>query len=147
MNIKLRKRLRDIRHKGFAHGEIYATRRYRKNLSQIFEEHERQILELVKSHKTEIKTLEKEYSLKQVRVEKKLKKLNDLICDWEEKIQQVKEISSQSREVLARIKQAMYQERKTLANVLDDEKTIEMLQINMEALVQKQRPIPQNSVL
>lgn len=145
MIVKLRKKLKESRSKGFIEGEMQATIRYRKNMDVIFQEHEKQVQELVKSQRLEIRVIEKEYILKQARIEKKMRRLDSLVTEWEENIYQVKEISSQAREVLARIKQAMYQDRKTLANVLDDEKTIEMLQLSLNNLVQKQNTVPQTS--
>jgi hypothetical protein len=145
MIVKLRKKLKDSKNKGFIEGEMQATLRYRKTLDAMFREHEKQVQELVKSQRLEIRVIEKEYALKQVRVEKKMKRLDSLVSEWEENIYQVKEISSQAREVLARIKQAMYQDRKNLANVLDDDKTIEMLQLGLNNLVQKQNTVPQTS--
>jgi len=147
MIVKLRKKLKDSRQKGFIEGEMQATLRYRKNMELVFQEHEKQVQELVKSQRMEIRIIEKEYVLKQARIEKKMRRLDSLVSEWEENIYQVKEISSQAREVLARIKQAMYQDRKNLANVLDDEKTIEMLQMGLNNLVQKQNTIPQTSSL
>ncbi|MDH4261610.1 MAG: hypothetical protein OEV78_01045 [Spirochaetia bacterium] len=147
MIVKLRKKLKKSRQKGFFDGEMQATVRYRKAMNLMFQEHEKQIQELVKSQRLEIRVIEKEYILKQARIEKKMRRLDSLITEWEENIYQVKEISSQAREVLARIKQAMYQDRKNLANVLDDDKTIEMLQLNLNNLVNKQNTIPQNSTL
>ncbi|MDH4200420.1 MAG: hypothetical protein OEV66_08590 [Spirochaetia bacterium] len=144
MIIRLRKRLKEVKRTGFAEGEMAATKRCKKKMNALFQEHEKQVHEILRSHRVEIKILEKEYLFKQARLEKKMKKLDDLIREWETNIYSVREIASQSKEVLARIKQIMYQDRKALANALDDEATIEMLQVNLNNIIQKQGNLSQN---
>lgn len=146
MKIRFRRKLRETRNLGFAEGEMAATKRCKKNMEAMYKEHENQIHEILRSHRIDMKVMEKEYMFKQARLEKKMRKLDDLISEWETNIYSVREISSQAKEVLARIKQIMYQDRKTLANALDDEQTLEMLQISLNNAIQKQSNLPQKPV-
>lgn len=145
LKTKLRKKLRLFWEKGFAKGELQTSIRYKKSMDQLSREHQKHISDLLKAHSLDIRIIEKGYLLKQARLDKKSKRLDDLMSEWEENIYQVREISSQAREVLARIKQIMYQDRKTLASAMDDEKTLEMLQLSLNNLVQKQNSLPQGN--
>ena len=129
--------MREARRRGKTEGEIFASKKYREDVSKVMKEHERQISQLLASHKKEVKLLEKEYNIKAGQLDRKIQRLNGLITEWDKKVNQAKEISAQSQELLARIKQAMYQDRKVFATLLDDEKTVENLQNNLNTMLQK----------
>ena len=137
MNQRLLAKMREAKRRGRHAGELSAGKKYREDLSKLTKEHERQVNQLSTAHKREVKLIEKEYNLKAGQLDKKIERLNNLIHEWEVKVSQAKDISAQSQELLARIKQAMYQDRKVFATLLDDEKTIENLQGNLNTMLQK----------
>lgn len=137
MNQRLLTKVREAKRRGHHKGELSAGKKYREELDQLMKEHERQVAQLNNAHKREVKMLEKEYNLKAGQLDKKIDRLNSLIHEWESKVSQAKDISAQSQELLARVKQAMYQDRKVFATLLDDEKTVENLQGNLNNMLQK----------
>jgi len=135
--LKVRNKIKRAADKGYAEGNISATRDYGKNLTEIKKEHDRQINQLLITHRRELKLMEKEYNIKATRMDKKIQRLDHLIEEWEKKMEHVGKISSQSNELLARIKQALYQDRKKYANILDDEYILKSLQSDLGGLVSK----------
>ena len=138
MNIILRNKIKKLLFIKQEEGRKIAAKEYSKTLSTLYREHEKQMETLIQNHSREIKLIEKDYNVKRSMLERKLQKLDDAIKDWEENVSQVKEMSVKSQELIARIKQVMYQDRRTFANVLDDEKSMEIMQENFNVLLQKQ---------
>ena len=135
--LKVRNKIKRASEKGYAEGNISATRDYGKSLLEMKKEHDRQINQLLNTHKRELKLMEKEYNIKATRMDRKIQRLDGLIEEWEKKMEHVTKISSQSNEMLARIKQALYQDRKKYANILDDEYILKTLQSDLSGLASK----------
>lgn len=137
MKIKYLKIFKKIKENAIVKGELNASRHYRGELKLRQKEHDRQVSQLVNAHKREVKLIEKEYNVKAGQLDRKIKRLDALIIEWEKRVTEMKEIQGQSQELLAGIKQIMYQDRKRYANLLDDEKTMESLERSFNTLIQR----------
>jgi len=146
-SLKIRKKIKTAKIIGYSEGELKAAKDFNKNLTYIKKEHERQINQLISTHKREMKILEKEYNIKATRLDKKMEQVDKQTQMWEDKLGQVREASSQSHELLARVKQALYQDRKKYANILDDEQTLKNLQAGVNGMLQKAASSRQNATL
>jgi len=145
--IKLRRKLKNAKITGTIQGELQASKSYYANLKRVEKEHEKQIREIIMAHRKEIKILEKDYNFKSQRLDKKIDKIHGLMEEWEQRVNLVKEIAGKSQELLARIKHSFYQDRKKFANMLDDEKSMEQVQTDLNKLLQKTVPPHQEDIL
>lgn len=143
-----RERLRVIKNKVYQRGVIAGEQHYKNLMIKQSKEHKKQIIEITtdfdkqliennKNYRKELSLVEKEYAIKTNVIDKKIKRLDALIREWENKTTKAGQILKSTHEINSQVKQKLYQNRKELAGAEDDDKTMRILEAQLEESLRK----------